>query len=162
MKAIVGEINYIKDFFPWHFKTTDEILQQQLQDEEVNTDDLGINPTQINFNVESGLWEYPAVTKHVPKQMRDPQLTKHTELRNKFATSGQIDPATGLRIYQLKPNIRDEEGNVKKCNCGDLYDKENSFKEEMETILYTRICVLKCICYSLKCRNLRNFLQRAC
>ena len=152
MKAIVADIEYIKDFFPWHFKSTEEILHNEAQNEEVNTDDLGLKATQINFDVESGLWDYPAVTKHKPKQMRDPDLTKHTELRNKFSTSGKLDPSTGLRIYQLKPNLRNEEGTERRCECGEIYE-EAGYKKEMDTVLYTRISALKCISYNLHCPN---------
>ena len=52
--------------------------------------------------------------KYTQAEKNDGSKINHTELRNKFATSGKIDTETGLRIYHLKPKNRDEEGNQRK------------------------------------------------
>ena len=153
MKRIVQEIDHIKSFFPFHFDINNEIVPGNQAEEAVNTDDAGLSPKEVNFNRESGLWEYQALSTHKPKEMMDQSLINHTELRNKFATSGKIDTETGLRIYHLKPKNRDEEGNQRKCECGSVFDEANCYEEVQRSILYTRISPLTCICYNMKCVN---------
>ncbi|MCG8621712.1 MAG: hypothetical protein MJE68_06895 [Proteobacteria bacterium] len=146
MQQIVGQIDYIKSFFPWHFELETQPIEQN--QDVPNNDDTGINVPDGNFNTETGLWEYPALTNHLPKEMMDPNLVAQTELRNKFATSGEIDPQSGMRVYHLKPKITDQEGRNRNCPCGATFTE---YQEVGTTTLYTRIAPLKCICYELKC-----------
>ena len=76
-------------------------------EELVNNDDAGLIVKDGNFNIETGLWEYPAVSTHKPKEMMDQKLHNATQIRDKFATSGKIDEKCGLRLYYLKPRERD-------------------------------------------------------
>ena len=123
MQQILSQIENIKEYFPWHF-TASEINVLKEPDEQLNTDDTGLNPPEASFNKETGLWHYPAVTDHKPKEMFNPDLVTHTELRNKFATSGEIDQESGLRIYHLKCEMRDEFGNLRKCECGQVFQPD--------------------------------------
>ena len=150
MQQILSQIENIKEYFPWHF-TASEINVSKEPEEQLNTDDTGLNPPEASFNKETDLWHYPAVTDHKPKEMFNPDLVTHTELRNKFATSGEIDQESGLRIYHLKPKIRDEDENLRKCNCGQVFQPDTGYTEVMRSILYTRIAPLKCISYNLNC-----------
>ena len=65
-------------------------------------------------------------------------------------SSRQIDTETGRRLYHLKPRCKDEEGNRRQCNCGSFYDEDNGI-QEVQTMLYTRIAPLRCVCYNVKC-----------
>ena len=152
MQQILQDIDNIKEYFPWHFNASDINVSKE-PEEQINTDDTGLNPPQATFNIQTGLWQYPAVTDHKPKEMFNADLVKHTELRNKFATSGEIDQESGLRIYHLKPKATDENGVARICECGGTFQSESGYKEVMRTILYTRIAPLKCICYNLTCTN---------
>ena len=97
MQEIVADIDNIKGYFPWHFSASDINVSNET-DEPVNTDDTGLNPPEATFNTETGLWHYAALTDHKPKEMFSPDLVQHKELCNKFATSGEIDQESGLRI----------------------------------------------------------------
>ena len=138
MQQILSQIENIKEYFPWHF-TASEINVSKEPEEQLNTDDTGLNPPEASFNKETGLWHYPAVTDHKPKEMFNPDLVTHTELRNKFVTSGEIDQESGLRIYHLKPKIRDEDGNCPEKKC-EIHYKEAA--EECGIFFYTtKTCV---------------------
>ena len=150
MQQILSQIENIKEYFPWHF-TASEINVSIEPEEQLNTDDTGLNPPEASFNKETSLWHYPAVTDHKPKEMFNPDLVTHTKLRNKFATSGEINQESGLRIYHLKPKIRDEDGNLRKCDCGQVFQPDTGYTEVNRSILYTRIAPLKCILYNLNC-----------
>ena len=152
MKKIVQHIDHVKSFFPWHFNESNEILPATQMEEPVNTEDAGLVVSGGNFNKETGLWDYPAFSTHKPKTMMDQQLITATQIRDKFATSGKIQESSGLRIYNLKPRLRDQHGENRKCNCGGHYN-EDGFEEKQESILYTRIAPLKCISYNLKCTS---------
>ena len=153
MKRIVQHIDHIKSFFPWHFETADEILPHGQMQDPVNNEDAGISVKDGNFNVETGLWEYQAVSTHKPKRMMDTDLIAATEVRDKFATSGKIEENSGLRVYNLKPRLRNKYGNIRICKCGKEYNGDTGYKVAQETILYTRIAPLKCICHNLTCCN---------
>ena len=152
MKKIVADIDNIKGYFPWHFSASDINVSNET-DEPVNTDDAGLNPPEATFNTETGLWHYAALTDHKPKEMFNPDLVQHTELRNKFATSGEIDQESGLRIYHLKPKSKDENGSQRTCSCGGIFQSEHGYKEVVRSILFTRLAPLKCISYNLICTN---------
>ena len=129
-EKIVEEIDHIKGFFPWHFDVNNEILPTNQAEEPVNVEDVGSAPKEVNFNIKTGLWEYLALTSHKPKLVMEEDLKMHTEIQNKFATSGKIDQETGLRIYPLNTRHKDEEGNERKCNCGGVYNPGHGFEEK--------------------------------
>ena len=98
-------MDYIKSFFPEYFE--DEADLGNVDTEETpNNDDVGIADALKNgtFNTETGLWKYPALSDHTPKQMMDEDLVHHTQLRNKCSSFGHLDTDNGLKIYLLKPS----------------------------------------------------------
>ena len=64
----------VKGFFPDFFLQQEDNLSV-IPDDLVNKDDVNIE-SQVSgkFNIETGLWDYPALSKHKPKEMMDPQL----------------------------------------------------------------------------------------
>jgi len=118
MKCIVDNLEHIKEHFPFHFNSTNEVVTADEDSSElVNTEDAGLKPsTDAHFDTRTGMWNYPALSTHIPNEMMDPHLVKHTELRNKFATSGQLEQNTGLRFYQLKPSCLDCNGERRRCD----------------------------------------------
>ena len=66
--------NSVKGFFPDFFLQQEDDLSV-IPDDPVNKDDVNIE-SQVSgkFNIETGLWDYPALLKHKPKEMMDPQL----------------------------------------------------------------------------------------
>ena len=78
MQQILSQIENIKEYFPWHFAAS-EINVSKEPEEQLNTDDTGLNPPEASFKKETGLWHYPAVTDHKPKEMFNPDLVTHTE-----------------------------------------------------------------------------------
>ena len=153
MKRIVKHIDHIKSFFPTYFNKDNDILPSRETEEPVNNDDAGLIVKDGSFNIETSLWEYPALAAHKPKEMIDEKLHNATQIRDKFATSGEIDEKCGLSLYHLKPRQRNLYGNPRKCDCGGDCNTETGSKQVQESTLYTRIAPLKCISYNLICSN---------
>ena len=85
--------------------------------EDVNTEDLNITSKSGNFNIETGMWEYPSLSQHKPMEMHDVQLVQNTKLRS--ATSIKEDG-----IFTLKPCLQSLDGSLKRCECGEVYTEE--------------------------------------
>ena len=77
------------------------------ENEERNMQDIDIGTKLAgNFNVETGLWIYQAVSHHKPSKMMDTKLIQNTEDRNKYITSININESTGLYgSYDVKPAV---------------------------------------------------------
>ena len=75
--------------------------------------------TRTNFDVQTGLWNFKALSSHQPKDMMSDELRKYTRMRNWGAMS---DGCT----MQLKPKPKDEDGNLKMCECGAGYTEETT------------------------------------
>ena len=54
MQQILADIDNIKQYFPWHFTANDINVTNQ-PDEQMNTEDTGLNPPEATFNKETGL-----------------------------------------------------------------------------------------------------------
>ena len=63
----------VKGFFPDFFLQEDHL--SVIPDDPLNKDDMNIEK-QVSgkFNTETGLWDYPALLKHKPKEMMNQQL----------------------------------------------------------------------------------------
>ena len=128
----------VKGFFP------DFFLQQEghlsvIPDDPVNKDDVNIE-SQVSgkFNIETGIWDYPALSKHKPKEMMDLQLVNSTLEHNEIISSKKLNTSTGLYssfIYKLSQFNPD--GTPKACMCGHTF-VEGSTPTKKGT-LYTRL-----------------------
>ena len=132
MKRIVKHIDHIKSFFPTYFNKDNDILPSGEMEEPVNNDNAGLIVKDGSFNIETGLWEYPALSAHKPKEMMDEKLHNVTQICDKFATSGKIDEKCGLRLYHLKSRQCDLYGNPRKCDCGGDYNAKTGYKQVQE------------------------------
>ena len=129
----------VKGFFP------DFFLQEEHQfpiipDDPVNKDDPVNIESQVSgkFNIETGLWDYPALSKHKPKEMMDPQLVNSTLECNEIISSRKLNTSTGLYcLFICKPSKCNEDGSPKACMCGHTY-VEGSTPVQKRT-LYTRL-----------------------
>ena len=152
MKTIAEHLDYIKSFFPEHFEDGADVGNVDTE-ETPNNDDVGIADGLKNgtFNTETGLWKYPALSDHTPKQMMDEDLVHHTQLRNKCSSFGHLETDKGFKVYLLKPS-HDSAGDH--CQCGSEFDYSEEKYEHISTaVLYTRQSALECACYNLKCSN---------
>ena len=93
MNAFNKKMDYIKSFFPEFFNgdDTNDQTHSLHENEEMNMQDIDI-ATKLTgkFNVETGLWDYQALSHHKPSKMMDTKLIKNTEHRNKYITSTNI------------------------------------------------------------------------
>ena len=86
----------VKGFFPDFFLQQEDHLSV-IPDDPVNKDDVNIE-SQVSgkFNIETGLSDYPALSKHKPKEMMDPQLVNSTLECNETISSKKLNTSTGL------------------------------------------------------------------
>ena len=97
------------------------------------------NKVTGNFDVETGLWNFKALTTHKPKHMMDPRLILATQHCNTFIGQHSLDQETGLYgVHYLKPSGMDAEGKSEICACGDEYKtEEENYVLQGSGILYT-------------------------
>ena len=63
----------------------------------LNEDDTNVQANlSEGFNVEPGLWEYPALSQHKPHEMMHPPPINSMLERNEVITSKKLNAATGL------------------------------------------------------------------
>ena len=128
LTTIHRNLQYITGFFPMYF-TKDENSEEDEQDvcniqgpnEETNADDMNLEmETTGNFDKDTGLWNFKALSKHQPYgNMMDLNLVCYTQKRNVFVTSQNFDPDFGVyRNAELKPETQGID-----CNCGAGYKK---------------------------------------
>ena len=112
----------VKGFFP-HFFIQEEDGAIVHDNDPVNEEDANIHPNLSgNFNIESGLWEYPALSEQKPREMMDPELFNFTLERNEMIASKKLNSSTGLySSYICKPSPVQEDGSAKACNYGNVY-----------------------------------------
>ena len=80
--------------------------------EDVNTEDVNITSKSGNFNVETGMWDYPSLSQHKPMDMHNIQLVHSTKMRNSASIQEN-------EVFILKPD-----GSLKKFQCGERYCEE--------------------------------------
>ena len=73
----------------------------------------GQEDNEGNFDIETRLWTFPALTTFKPKEMMDPQLIHHTKTR--------LMKAIQESTIELKPNPFGQNNTLKNCNCGGLH-----------------------------------------
>ena len=98
-----------------------------------------------NFNVETGSWNFPSLTKFKPKDMMDPQLIKYTNKRIITA----LEDFTGVK---LKPSAYNN-NTLRMCECSMGYSQETEYTLKLHSTLYTRIGPVRCSVFNLPCHN---------
>ena len=117
--TLFSHFRYVKGFFPDYF--TDSIDENEEEEQFVVSppDNDAINNDNANlprclsghFDIASGLWKYPALSSHKPKEMNDPDLVNCTQQCNDYIFSCKLDHAMGLYTgYILKPSPFDTTG----------------------------------------------------
>ena len=90
----------MKGLFPEYFSSDNDFDDTAgPMPEDVNTEDLNITSKSGNFNIETGMWEYPFLSQHKPMNMHDVQLVQSTKMRN--VASIKED-----EIFTLKPSLQ--------------------------------------------------------
>ena len=131
-------LQHVKELFPDYFSSDrdSEYAAGPLAD--VNTEDVNITSKSGNFNVETGMWDYPSLSQHKPMDMHDIQLVHSTKMRNSASIQEN-------EVFILKPD-----GSLKKCQRGEGY-----CEDELVGVatLYTRIGAIQCNYYNIVCSN---------
>ena len=70
---------------------------------------MNITSKSGNFNIETGMWDYPSLSQHKPMDMHDIQLVQSTKMRT--AASIQENEVFTLKL----------DGSLKKCQCEEVY-----------------------------------------
>ena len=113
--------DFVKGFFLDFLQEEDHL--SVIPDDPVNKDYVNIE-SQVSgkFNIETGLWDYPALSKHKPKEMMDPQLVNSTLECNEIISSKKLNTSTGLySSFICKPSPFNPDGTPKACMCGRTY-----------------------------------------
>ena len=136
LRTLFSHFGYVKGFFPDYFMDSIDENEEEEQfvvsppdNDAVNNEDANL-PRSLSghFDVASGLWKYPALSSHKPKEMNDPDLVNCTQQCNDYISSCKLDHATGLYTgYILKPSPFDPSGQPKSCSCGNTYSEEGAY-----------------------------------
>ena len=155
MNTFNKRIEYIKSFFLEFFNgdDTNESTPSVHDHEEINTQDIDIGTKLTGkFNVESGLWDYQALSHHKPSQMMDTKLILNTEERNKYITSTNINDSTGLYgSFEMKPAFVNPDGTAIDCQCGSQFSAQSPILFQGSGILYTRMGAIQTHYYNVSC-----------
>lgn len=155
MNTLCEHIDTWKGYFPTYFREEDEDEDEEFvnapQVDDLNMDDDGIEEalTNGNFNLDTGLWEFPALSKHKPYlEHNNPTLIQHTQQRNEFIGSTLFKGNTGRYSHMalLTPV------NGRNCECGAGFEGVNPELEGTAT-LYTRMGPVELRYYNQVCQN---------
>ena len=151
LQTMAQSIDFVKAFFPHYFRsqqseTDSEGEENVFEYDQENIYDVGLRPEQINFDVETGLWSFKGLSTHEPKNMMSDEICKYTRMRNKGAMS---DGCT----MQLKPKAKDDDANLKMCDCRAGYSEEVEPTHLETATLYTRVGAIPCKYYKLMCKD---------
>ena len=145
-------IDAIQSYFPEYFGQDIEVFEGNTgYDSSLETQQLdpqqedGQEDNEGNFDIETGLWTFPALTTFKPKEMMDPQLIQHT----KTCPMKAIEDST----IELKPNPFDHNNMLKNCDCGVGYSNNTDYTLKDHCTLYTRIGPVCCAYFNLPCVN---------
>ena len=176
--TIADQLDYFKSYFPEHF-THEEVGEGDENDIEedeyhpllpppgeiANVDDVNLKPERpVVFNYETGLWDFPALSKHTPLEEEDVTLIFATQKRNRFAMSTDINTNSGIydggsvQDFNLVPKLANLDGSTRICGCGIPYTSDKA-RIEFTTNLFTRNGVIACKCYNYHCENDTCFIS---
>ena len=83
LQTLKVNLEHVKELFPEYFSSEHDFDDAAgPMPEDVNTEDLNITSKSGNFNIETGMWEYPSLSQHKPMEMHDVQLVQSTKMRN--------------------------------------------------------------------------------
>ena len=153
LNIFTKHLNFVKSLFPAFFThnehTIIQVSEVTVQErEELNILDADQIPQlDRNFNKNTGLWQYKALSQHKPKEMLNISIIKSTEKRNAYVKLENLDEDTGLYgVYKMIPHY--PEGN---CNCGSQFDPNGEAKLNFTGTLYTRMGPVSIEAYDLVC-----------
>ena len=127
-------------------KSDVERLHENHPDEENGQDSQLLDDNiEGNFDVETGLWNFPSLTKFKPKDMMDPQLIKYTKKRIITA----LENYSGV---ELKPDAY-KNNTLRMCDCGMGYSQETEYTLKEHSTLYNRMGPVRCSVFNLPCHN---------
>ena len=161
LDTFYNNLEYVQSFFPEYFASEEEEENQfqfnvAAEVEAVNNEDRNIaQAVDGNFDKETGLWKFKALTTHKPRRMMDPRLVRKTQMRNEMIRREYMDEETGkYGTLLFKPRILDENGNAIICACGQPYinDAANYVPQGSGT-LYTRSGPLAVEYFNLQCQQ---------
>ena len=77
LQTLKLKLEHVKELFPEYFSSDNDFVDAEgPMAEDVNTEDLNITFKSGNFNIETGMWEYPSLSQHKPMNMHDVQLVQ--------------------------------------------------------------------------------------
>lgn len=136
IRTMAEHLEYVKSFFPAHFEPQEqdpeeignERVIQLIEPDMVNQDDGNLKPERpVVFNQETGLWDFPALSKHTPLEEDDITLMYGTQKRNNFTISTNMNSDTGIyqeNEFSLKPTVLNPDGSARICGCGLIYSAD--------------------------------------
>ena len=158
LRTLFSHFAYVKAFFPDYFNDASDEIQEEDQiivgapdTYPLNNEDANLQKSLLgHFDVTSGLWKYPALSTHKPKEMHDPDIVNSTQHRNDYISSSKLDHSTGLYTgYILKPSPLNAAGQLKPCDCGSTYSEEGAYVGK--GTVYTRMGPLEVKYYDTMC-----------
>ena len=136
LRTLFSHFAYVKGFFSDYFMDTSDEIEEEEQfivgvpdSDAVNNENANL-PRSLtgHFDVASGLWQYPALSTHKPKEMQDPHIVNCTRECNDYISLHKLDHATSLYIgYIFKPSLLNPTGQPKSCSCGSTYSEEGAY-----------------------------------
>lgn len=157
MKTLGQNLGIFNKLFPEYFTPenpevpeagVDDLVEPTPQDLQ-NVEDFlcgGVQPL-VSFDIETGLWDSTCFSKYIPTQdMEDPHLVQCTSAR-----VACIRPDNLLEggLYKGPPLTPDMEG--QSCACGSIAFNDPVLFDTCR--VYTRLGLLLCDTYSVKCSN---------
>jgi hypothetical protein len=79
MHTLFVHIELVHQYFPQFFNALDnDVIEGMAPIEQVNLDDQNLDRENMkgNFNIDTGLWEFKAISTHKPREMFDEQLIR--------------------------------------------------------------------------------------
>ena len=132
VQIIALHMDSVKSYFPEYFESDVEMSLENHPHEENGQDrQLLDDNIEGNFDVETGLWNFPSLTKFKPKDMMDPQLIKYTKKR--IITALEENGRVELNPDAYKNNT------LRMCDCSVGYSQETEYTLKGHSTLYTRI-----------------------
>ena len=149
--TISEHLDNFKSYFPDHFEGSpdeEEPVNRPFPDV-TNTEDVNVHPqSAVHFDIDTGLWNFPALSKHKPEEEDFLPLVASTQQRNDFINLNNMNIDTGLYAgFKLIPSLTDKD-----CQCGAGYIN-NTQVYKFTSKLFTRNGVIECNCFDVLCAS---------
>ena len=76
MSTLYHSFDPVKAHLPEKFQGEEDGGQGPGDTDVENTDDVQVRCRKATFNADTGLWQFPSWSTHIPHQMRDPELIR--------------------------------------------------------------------------------------